>query len=406
MSQSPAALDNATTPHPAPPSRPRLRDLPFVRSLSSILGALTGLLLVLMIFGIWQPQKFLDRGNIDNVLKYNYQYAVAAVGATFVIITAGIDLSVGSTMALAGVMCAMAVKGFSFPPYDPLQAIVIGGGVALMCGLCTAGHLLQRGSPRLRALRMGMIAIVIGAIIATAGWYAIAGRTLAPLPLSAGIVVGILAGAIVGYINGILITALSLPPFIVTLGTLEAVRGFTLYITDAVPITDLPQSLRWLHRGQILGQPPNVWLALLVVLIAAPVLHYSVLGRYVYAIGSNERTARLCGVRVERWKTICYIIAGITAGLAGVMMVANFGSAMPDEFKGSELTVIAAVVIGGTSLFGGEGTIIGSILGVLMLAFLWSGCNIAHVQPNLQRVFIGATIVLAAAVDRFRHLSR
>ena len=183
-------------------------------------------------------------------------------------------------------------------------------------------------------------------------------------------------------------------------------RGFVLYITDAVPISDLPQSLRWLHRGQILGQPPNVWIALIVVLIAAPVLHYSVLGRYVYAIGSNERTARLCGVRVERWKNVCYIIAGITAGLAGVMMVANFGSAMPDEFKGSELTVIAAVVIGGTSLFGGEGTIVGSILGVLMLAFLWSGCNIAHVQPNLQRVFIGATIVLAAAVDRFRHLSR
>ena len=406
MSQSPAAIHEANSVRSAKSSRGRLRDLPFVRSLGSILGALTGLLLVLLIFGIWQPQKFLDKGNIDNVLKYNYQYAVAAVGATFVIITAGIDLSVGSTMALAGVACAMALKGFSFPKYDPLQAIVIGGGVALMCGLCTAGRLLQRGSPRLAALRMGMIAIVVGAIVSTFGWYAVAGRTLAPLPLSAGIVVGILVGAIVGLINGTLITTLSLPPFIVTLGTLEAVRGFTLYITDAVPITDLPQSLRWLHRGQILGQPPNVWIALIVILTAAPVLHYSVLGRYVYAIGSNERTARLCGVRVERWKTVCYIIAGITAGLAGVMMVANFGSAMPDEFKGSELTVIAAVVIGGTSLFGGEGTIIGSILGVLMLAFLWSGCNIAHVQPNLQRVFIGATIVLAAAVDRFRHLSR
>jgi ribose transport system permease protein len=406
MSQSPATIDYESAAQPARSPRARWRDLPFVRSLGSIVGALTGLVLVLVIFGIWQPDTFLAQRNVNNVLKYNYQYAVAAVGATFVIITAGIDLSVGSTMALAGVMCAMAVKGFTFPAYDRLQTIVIGGGIALVCGLCTAGRLLQRGSPRLRALQMGLIAIVIGAIVATVGWFAVAGRTLPPLPLGVAIAVGVLAGAVVGYINGILITTLSLPPFIVTLGTLEAVRGFTLYITDAVPITDLPQSLRWLHRGQVLGQPPNVWIALIVVLIAAPILHYSVLGRYVYAIGSNERTARLCGVRVERWKTVCYIIAGITAGLAGVMMVANFGSAMPDEFKGSELTVIAAVVIGGTSLFGGEGTIIGSILGVLMLAFLWSGCNIAHVQPNLQRVFIGATIVLAAAVDRFRHLSR
>ena len=406
MSQSRATMELESTAHPAPSPRARWRDLPFVRSLGSIVGALTGLVLVLLIFGIWQPASFLAQRNIDNVLKYNYQYAVAAVGATFVIITAGIDLSVGSTMALAGVLCAMTVKGFTFPAYDRLQAIVIGGGIALICGLCTAGRLLQRGSPRMRALQMGMIAILIGAVVSTLGWFAVAGRTLPPLPLGVGIVVGVLAGAIVGFINGTLITTLSLPPFIVTLGTLEAVRGFTLYITDAVPITDLPQSLRWLHRGQVMGQPPNVWITLIVVLVAAPILHYSVLGRYVYAIGSNERTARLCGVRVERWKTICYIIAGITAGLAGVMMVANFGSAMPDEFKGSELTVIAAVVIGGTSLFGGEGTIIGSILGVLMLAFLWSGCNIAHVQPNLQRVFIGATIVLAAAVDRFRHLSR
>jgi ribose transport system permease protein len=377
-----------------------------VRSAGSIAGAFLGLALVLTIFGIWNPDKFLDANNFTNVIKYNYQYAVAAVGATFVIITAGIDLSLGSTMALAGVACALALTGFTLPNYDLVQALVIAGGVALLCGLCIAGQSLQRGAPRLRAMRVGLIAFLVGGIVSGLIWFASAGRTLSPLPVWAGVIVGVAVGALVGFINGTLITTLSLPPFIVTLGTLEAVRGAVLYITNALPVSDLPEGLRWMHRGSWFGLPPNVWFALAVVAVGAPVLHFSVFGRYVYAIGSNERTARLCGVRVERWKTLCYVIAGLTAGLAGVMMAANFGSAIPDEFKGSELIVIAAVVIGGTSLFGGEGTIVGSILGVLMLGFLWSGCNIAGVRPNLQRVFIGATIVLAAAVDRFRHLSR
>lgn len=406
MSQPPGTLEVQEALPPRALSQAGWRDIPFVRSLGSVVGATLGLCLVLAIFGAWTPDRFLTANNFTNVLKYNYHFAVAAVGATFVIITAGIDLSVGSTMALSGVACAMAVKGFSLPVYDPLQTIVISGGIGLLAGLCAAGKALQRGDPRLVALRRGSIALAVGGVGSALIWYSIAGRTAPPLSVGAGIGVAILVGALVGLLNGTLITTLSLPPFIVTLGTLEGVRGFTLYITDAVPVTDLPQSLRWLHRGSLMGLPPNVWIALAVILAAAPVLHYSVLGRYVYAIGSNERTARLCGVRVERWKTACYVIAGITAGLAGVMMVANFGSAMPDEFKGAELTVIAAVVIGGTSLFGGEGTIVGSILGVLMLGFLWSGCNIAGVRPNLQRVFIGATIVLAAAVDRFRHLSR
>jgi ribose/xylose/arabinose/galactoside ABC-type transport system permease subunit len=131
-----------------------------------------------------------------------------------------------------------------------------------------------------------------------------------------------------------------------------------------------------------------------------------VLGRYVYAIGSNERTARLCGVRVERYKIICYTIAGATAGMAGVMMAATFVTAIPSEFRGAELDVIAAVVIGGTSLFGGEGTIAGSALGVLMLNTLYSGCNIVGISSYIQQIFIGGTIVLAAALDRFRHLRR
>ena len=378
----------------------------FGRSISGIMGALIGLLLVLIIFGVWRPRTFLSTLNFLNVLRYNYHLIVAAVGATFVIITAGIDLSAGSVIAFSSVACAMAVTGFGVPAFDPFQALTIAGGAGLLCGLCAAGRALQAGAPKSRAVLAAAVAGGIGLVVAGAVWWAIAGHTFSPVGVWLGICVGIGAGAAVGLLNGALITMLSLPPFIVTLATLEAVRGLTLDITNATPIHDLPAGLRYLHRGDWLGLPPNVWVALAAVLIAAPILHYSVLGRYAYAIGSNERTARLCGVRVERWKTICYVIAGATAGLAGVMMAASFGSAQPDEFKGEELKIIAAVVIGGTSLFGGEGTVIGSVIGVLMIGFLHSGCNLAGIPDNRQRIFIGGVIVLAAALDRFRHLLR
>jgi ribose transport system permease protein len=332
---------------------------------------------------------------------------VAAIGATFVIITAGIDLSVGSTIALASVACALAAKGFTAPPFHWAQDLTIAGGVAILVGLCVGGHLLGRGR---RAVLAASLACVAGAGAGAAmgvAWGALAGRSVAPMPAAWAIVVGIGVGGIVGIINGSLITMLSLPPFIVTLGTLEAVRGLTIYMTSASPVSDLPPGLiHELHWSKWWGLAPNVWIAIAVVAVATPVLHYSVLGRYTYAIGSSERTARLCGVRVERWKTICYVICGLCAGLAGVMMTSQFDSGQPTEFVGSELTIIAAVVIGGTSLFGGEGTVIGSVIGVLMLASLRSGCNIAGINSDLQRVFIGGMIVLAAALDRFRHLMR
>lgn len=378
---------------------------PLMRSIGSVAGALIGLILVLAIFGAWSPRLFLRADTFVNVLKYNYAYAVAAVGATFVIITAGIDLSVASVMALAGVACAMAVTGVTIPEFDVGQMIVISLGVALTCGLCTAGFLLQRGTSRTKSVAVGSAAAIAGAVVSGLLWWLIAGRKVAPMPVWAGVSIGIATGGLVGLFNGLLITSLSLPPFIVTLGTLGGVRGLVLYMTGSMPVDGLPDALLRMHSASWLGLPPNVWITVVLILIAAPVLHFSVMGRYVYAIGSNERTARLCGVSVERWKTICYVVAGLTAGLAGVMMDSRLHSAIPSEYQGWELTIIAAVVIGGTSLFGGEGTMIGSIIGVLMIGFLRSGCNLAGVEANLQQVFIGAIIVLAAAVDRFRHLS-
>ena len=377
-----------------------------LRAVGSILGPLIGLVLVFLIFGAWKPELFLTRDAVENVFRNNYHYAVAAVGATFVIITAGIDLSCGSVMALSCVCCALVIRGFSFPTWDVGQAGAIGGGLAIAAGLCGMGRAMQNGATRWRSAQVGMVAAAAAFVIGFAFWWIVAGHVVRPMPVVVGILAGVLTGAAVGWVNGALITFLSLPPFIITLATLEGVRGLALYMTDAIPVSGMPGNIRALHSGSVLGFPPNVWIAVLVTLAAIPVLHFSVLGRYTYAIGSNERTARLCGVHVERWKTICYVIAGATAGLAGVMMCAKFNSAPPDEFKGVELTVIAAEVIGGTSLFGGEGTVMGSVLGVLMLGFLYTGCNIAQIDTNVQRIFIGGTIVLAAALDRFRHLAR
>lgn len=378
----------------------------FSHSFSGIAGPLIGLVLVLTIFGIWRPNTFLTRVAFESVLRNNYNFAVAAVGMTFVIVTAGIDLSIGSTMALACVSCALAVKGFTVPPYDWGQATAIGGITAMVVALCAAGRLLSSGQRRVRAAGLSLAYGAGAWVLAYGIWWLVSGRTVKPMPVVSAIAVGVAVGGLVGLLNGVLITSLALPPFIVTLATLEAVRGVALYVTDAVPVSMLPPDLRLLHYGSFLGIAPNVWIAVALIVISAPVLHFTVLGRYAYAIGSNERTARLCGVPVERYKTICYVISGACAGLAGVMMAAKFNSGPPDEFQGAELTVIAAVVIGGTSLFGGEGTIVGSVLGVLMLGFLYTGCNIANISPHVQRVFIGGTIVLAAAADRFRHIGR
>lgn len=399
-----------TQPTTDPTTVARETNPPLARKLlakfSPIAGPFVGLVLVLLIFGTWKPTLFFKPQVLINVLSSNYHFAVAAIGATFVIITAGIDLSVGSTMALACVSCAMTIKGFETPDFEIGQAITIAGGVALFVALAIGGRMRQRGERRWRTIGVSCGIGAICGLVAMGLWFLVAGHVVSPKPVAMGVMVGIVVGGVVGWINGLLVTSLDLPPFIVTLATLEAVRGAALYITNAIPVSNLPGDLRLAHYGAWLGVAPNIWLTGAVLLVAIPILHYTVLGRYAYAIGSSERTARLCGVRVERWKTACYVIAGICAGIAGVMMAAKYNGGPPDEFRGSELTIIAAVVIGGTSLFGGEGTVLGSVLGVLMLGFLYTGCNIADISPHVQRIFIGATIVLAAAVDRFRHLGR
>jgi ribose transport system permease protein len=407
-----------TTPQPdyrsAAPTSGRMLPPSLSRALASILGPLIGLVVVVTIFGFLRPARFLTQETLFNVLSNNHHFVVAAVGMTFVVVTAGIDLSVGSVMALSCVCCALAIQGIQFPPRDPGTAIGIAAAIALFVGLCVAGRRLQAGRP---AREVVTAALIIGGTSGLAIgilWIVLAGHALPAMPVVLAVLFGIAVGTLAGFINGTLITTLGLPPFIVTLATLVIYRGLTLDMVDGIPVSpDQSWSetakasidlLRILQFGRFLGFPPNVWIALLVVMIGAPLLHFTVLGRYAYAIGSNERTARLCGVNVERYKTFCYMIGGATAGLAGVMMAAKFKGGQPSEFSGAELTVIAAVVIGGTSLFGGEGTVIGSVMGVIMLGLLYSGCVIADIKTFKQFEFIGGTILLAAALDRFRHL--
>jgi|GEM_PF-22192 len=397
------------------PARRSLVPATLTRSLSSILGPVIGLLVVIAIFGVWKPERFLTLDTLDNVMLYNFHYAVAAMGATFVIVTAGIDLSVGSTMALSCVACALAIRGGTIPESSLGTTIAIAISAALLVGMAVAARALESGLRRPAALIRAALGGAIAAAVVFLFCYLFAGRHVAPFPAWLAFLVGVLVGAAIGWLNGALITRLGIPPFVATLATLGAVRGLTLYLANDEPVSRDPRTwdpraiaaidhLAKLHHSDLLGLRPNYWIAFAVAAVAIPLLHFTIVGRYAFAIGSNERTARLCGVNVERYKTLCYVIAGACAGLAGTMMTAKLRGGQPTEFTGAELTVIAAVVIGGTSLFGGEGTIVGTILGMLMLGLLYSGCVLADISSNVQRMFIGGTIVLAAALDRFRHL--
>ena len=251
--------NNSTNPAPEPTAEATIepnRESPIVgvlRSLGSVLGPVIGLALVIGIFGAWKPDTFLSGKAFQSVFENNYHYVIAAIGATFVIITAGIDLSVGSTMGLASVCCAMAAAGMQFPDFEWQQSLVIGGGMALLTGLCVGGWTLQRGWARLRAFCWALGSAAGAAAVSMLVWRLLGGATIAPMPVGVALLVGVGSGALVGLLNGTLISTLSLPPFIVTLATLGAVRGLTLYITGGIPVPHVPESISTLCTTEIPG---------------------------------------------------------------------------------------------------------------------------------------------------------
>jgi ribose transport system permease protein len=274
---------------------------------------------------------FLTISNLLNVAEQATIIAIIAVGMTFVIITGGIDLSVGSVLAFSGVVMA---------------------------------SVLQHAIPL-------------------------------PLALLTGLGVGLFCGSI----NGILITVGRLPPFIATLGMMSVARGAALMFTEGRPISGFSENFRSLATGEVLRIPTPVFLMIAVYIMAHFVLGRTKLGRYTYAIGGNEEAALLSGINVRLYKSMVYGLAGMLAGLAAILLTARLNSAQPIAGMNYELDAIAATVIGGTSLLGGEGTVVGTLIGALIMAVLRNGLNLLGVSSFIQQVVIGSVIILAVLID-------
>jgi len=279
--------------------------------------------------------RFLTLDNISNVLRQVSVYAILAVGETFVILTGGIDLSVGSLLALCG---------------------------AISAGLASSHSL-----------------------------------TLALL-------VGIALGIFIGAVQGTIIAKGNVPPFVTTLGTMAIARSLTLVYTKGALISPLPESFQYLGSGYLLHPIFSipVLITLFIYILAYIVLSRTMFGRRVYAIGGNEEASRLSGVNVARYKIYIYAISGLTAALGGVVMSARLNCAHPQAGLGYELDAIAAVVIGGTSLMGGEGGVGGTLLGALIMGVINNGLNLLEVNPFWQQAVVGSLIIIAVLLDRLR----
>jgi ribose transport system permease protein len=294
------------------------------------LGTLAGLVGLCLLLWILTPH-FLTVSNLLNVLEQTSINAVIAVGMTFVILSGGIDLSVGSVLALSGVVLAT---------------------------------LLQEG------------------------WSA-------PTAIAAGLAMGFGFGTL----NGIAIAWGRLPPFIATLGMMSIARGCALLFTEGRPVSGFEQGFRSLATARLLGIPAPVVLTAAVYLAARFVLVSTRFGRYVYAMGGNEEATRLSGVNVQLHKTLVYGTSGLTSGIAAVLLTARLNSAQPIAGIMYELDAIAATVIGGTSLSGGEGGVGGTLIGALIMGVLRNGLNLLGVSSFLQQVVIGLVIVFAVLLD-------
>ena len=318
------------------PSRIRIKTMPWLGRL----GPVVGLLAIYILFALIGPESFSSTANLETIARHTAIVGIAALGMTMVIIAGGIDLSVGSIIALVTVVIAALLQA----GVNPLLAAIAGVGTGALCGL----------------------------------------------------------------LNGVLITRVRVVPFIVTLGTLLVLRGAAKGLAHEqkidAPITWLNDLLAALPRNQSWQLvPPGVWILLLLSLVTAGILRYMRLGRHIFAIGSNEQTARLCGVAVENVKIIVYTLSATMAGLAGVMQFSRLTVGDPTVAVGLELDVIAAVVIGGGSFSGGEGSVLGTIVGALIMTVIRSGCSQMGLPNWVQEIVTGSIIVLAVALDRLRH---
>ena len=304
--------------------------------------SLLALAAMVVVLSVWSD-RFLTTDNGLNILRQISVNLCLSIGMTLVIVSGGIDLSVGAILGLAGAVAAKLLKsGLPLPAFGVMLQFTVAGA------------------------------------------------------LVAGVAVGFLLGAF----NGFVITRFSLPPFVATLGMLSIARGLTMLWTGGFPITELGPTFGFLGTGALLGVPMPVWVVAALAAGFALIARQTVFGRHVYAVGSNELTARLAGLRVAGIRVWVYALAGALSGVAGLIVTARLDSAQPNAGLGYELDSIAAVVIGGTSLSGGRGTIGGTILGCLIIGVLNNGLFLLNVSPFWQQVIKGAVILLAVALDK------
>ena len=247
----------------------------------------------------------------------------------------------------------------------------------------------------------GGIDLSVGAILAMGGVLGtMALERGASIPM--GVAIGILTGLVWGIVNGLLTTSLRIAPFIVTLGTLGIIRGTTLIVTNGLPIHRIPRGFSFLGEGTVLGVPFVLWLLVLVAVVTHVILEHTRLGRYAFAVGSNPAAAVYAGVPVGAYTTAVYAYGGMLTGLAGMIEASRLMTGQPTAGNGYELQAIAAVIIGGGSFWGGEGSVVGTLIGAFIMGLLSNGSDLLGVSPYLQQAIIGGVIILAVTVDELR----
>lgn len=294
------------------------------------------LVLLCVIMSILSPN-FTSFNNIINILQQISINTVVAIGMTFVIMSGGIDLSVGSVVALVGLVYAVLMKKLGVSPYLALP-------------------------------------------------------------------IGLMLGALIGMVNGLFIAFVNLPPFIATLGMMSIIRGCAYTITDGQSVYLLPEE--FLRVTARIGNwlPVPILLMLALILISAYVLHYTKFGRHIYAIGGNESAAKLSGINVRLNKILVYVISGLTSAIAAYLLTARLDSGVPTAAEGYETEAIAAVVIGGTSMTGGEGNMLGTFIGALIIGIIGNGMNLLFIPNGPQRIVKGSIILIAVSLDAVKNI--
>ncbi len=371
-------------------------------------GPFIALIFVFGLFAILGGKEFCQWGTMNDILMLSVIVGIAALGATLVIITGGIDLSVGCTIAAVTIVIAQmfnfkTADGYLIEQYPVLWPICAAAGgvlfgilVGIIIGSSVVGYI-----GRVVAIIMGFLVIY---------WL----KTGTGLSLYLCIPIGIVAGVGLWFLNNVTLKKTPLPPFIVTLGLWASLRGAAKWIAGGssvyVDVNEVNGEAIWISNlmrdikiGDTTLPMPGVWIWIILAILIGLMLKFTRFGRHIYAVGSNENTAKLCGINVEKTKILTYLVAIGCGGIAGVLRFSWLGMGDPTTDIGTELLVIASVVIGGASLSGGVGGIGGTIIGTLIIMIVYKGCTVLGLRNYVQEIVTGAIIVAAVTLDQIRH---